>query len=115
MAIATTNGLERDLGGNVTRRMIVLADISTASELVPASSTSGKKRRIVYAQLDFGAAGTIEIKAGSNPKVYKRLGGASVVAFGEEDQIESAADGSLSVEGSAAMTCDGYLDYIETR
>lgn len=116
MAIVTTNATTQDLGRGVTRYFVVQADISTVATLLAASGTAVVKRRIKYASLDFSAAGQVEIKrtTGTVKQVwYKRLGGAANVIIDDADKVISNGNELLQIEASAAMTCDGYIDFIE--
>lgn len=119
MAIETTHGASIDLGKGVTRYFVVIADISTESELLAASSTATWKRRIQRGSLDISAAGQVEIKATTattgtvKPRWYKRIGGAANITLDASDDILSNAAEALNIEGSAAATCDGWIDVVE--
>lgn len=116
MAIVTTNGSTIDLGRRVTRYFVVLADISSAQTVLAASGTANVKRRVKYARLTLSAAAQVEIKrtTGSVKQVfYDKPAGAVAFIIDDADKVVSNGNEVLQIEASAAVSCHGYIDFIE--
>ena len=113
MSIATTHGAQVDVGGGVTRSYVVLADLSTISELVAA--VEGYRIRPVRGFLDLSAAGQFEVKSDTKKCHYGRLAGAGQFTFEDGVVLPGELGKALSIEASVAMTCDGWIEWVKTK
>ena len=107
-----TNGTTITLDNGLTRRRIVIADISTAADILPALG-AGIKGRIIGGRLSISAAGTLEIRQGveTEPQMFLKPTTAGILVIGQNDEIVSNSNEALKIINSAAATCDGYIDY----
>lgn len=115
MAIITTNGATRALGRGVTRRFVLLSDISTAQTLAP-SPGPGLKRKIVGGKLWFtGMTPPVayEIKSGSTPLDYGKPSADGELSINGYDEIVSDAAAAITIEADGPVDVDGWVDYID--
>jgi hypothetical protein len=113
MAIETAHGDSEDLGNGVTRSYVKLADLSALSALLAA--VDGSKLRIVGGLLFLSAAGQAEVKSGTKKCFYGRFAAAPAWTISDGDILPSKSGEALSIEASAATTCDGFVDWITTQ
>lgn len=113
MAIATTHGDQVDLGNGVIRSYVKITDISSAAELLAA--VAGFKIRPVAGYLDIGAAGVFEIKSGSKICHYGKMPSAGNFSFVDGGVLPGGEGEALSIEGSAAVSCDGWIEWVAVK
>ncbi len=111
MAILASHGSEIDLGGGVKRRYVVIADASAAAtEILPLGSGF---RRILAGELAHSAGGKIEVKSSSSVLWFLKPPSSGVINLGDVQRLVSVTATNIQIEADAAMTIEGYIDYIE--
>lgn len=108
MAIIASNGSTRTGADGRSRRTVIIADASTAADLVPAASQ--RSGSIESGWLHFGSACAWEIKSGGVALVYARVTAGTTVSLDPADFIHGQRGAAIQIETSVASTVDGMIE-----